>query len=83
MADIAGMQAYANAVGSDAKGGWMKKAAAKMKSKGTEGTFTKYCKSKGYGGVTAACIAEGLKAGGKTAKRAAFAKAARSVAKGK
>jgi hypothetical protein len=58
---------------------WMQKAATKMKKKGTEGSFTKYCKSKGYSGVTEACIREGLKAGGKTAKRAAFAKAARKA----
>jgi len=67
----------------DAKksGKWMQKAASKMEKKGTEGSFTKWCKSKGYGGVTSACIQEGLRAGGKTAKRAAFAKAARKVAK--
>ena len=60
---------------------WIQKAAKKMKSKGTEGSFTRYCKSKGYGGVTAACISEGLKAGGVTAKRAAFAKAMRGKKK--
>lgn len=67
----------------DAKksGKWIQKATKKMEKKGTVGSFTKYCKSKGYGGVTAACIQEGLKAGGKTAKRAAFAKAMRGKKK--
>ena len=47
---------------------WIQKAIKKP------GSFTKYCKSKGYKGVTSACIAEGIKAGGKTARRARLAK---------
>ena len=39
------------------------------------GTFTKYCKSKGYNGVTKECIKEGCKSKNKTTKkRACFAK---------
>jgi hypothetical protein len=70
---------------SDAKksGKWMQKAATKMKKKGTEGSFTRWCKQHGYGGVTGACIAAGLKKGGKIAKKAAFAKAAKKIAKSK
>ena len=60
---------------------WMQKAAARMEKKGTVGSFTRWCKSQGYGGVTGACIKAGLAKGGKIAKKAAFAKAARSVAK--
>jgi|TARA_R110000824_G_scaffold57604_19_gene156614 hypothetical protein len=52
-------------------------AAEEIEKKGTEGEFTKYCGGK----VTDACIEKGLKAGGKRAKQAAFAKAARTVAK--
>jgi hypothetical protein len=62
---------------------WMQAAAKKMRKKGTVGSFTAWCKRKGYGGVTDACIAAGLKAGGKIAKKAQFAKAARSAAKKK
>ena len=53
------------------------KAAKEIEKKGTEGKFTKYCDGK----VTNACIERGLKAGGKRAKQAGFAKAARTVAK--
>jgi len=39
------------------------------------GSFTKYCKSKGYKGVTCACIREGLKSKNPlTRKRANFAR---------
>jgi hypothetical protein len=62
---------------------WMQKAATRMEKKGTVGSFTRWCKSKGYGGVTGECIRAGLKAGGKMAKKAAFAKAARSVSRKK
>jgi hypothetical protein len=58
---------------------WMQKAAKKMKKKGTVGSFTRWCKAHGYGGVTSAAIAAGLRAGGKIAKKAAFAKAARKA----
>jgi hypothetical protein len=62
-----------------AKGGWMQKAAKRMKKKGTVGSFTRWCKDHGYGGVTSEAIAAGLRAGGKIAKKAAFAKAARKA----
>ena len=52
-----------------------------MKNKGIEievkhtGTFTRYCKSKGFRGVTKKCIEEGCKSKNKTTKkRACFAK---------
>ena len=39
------------------------------------GSFTKYCKSKGYKGVSCACIKEGLKSKNPlTRKRANFAR---------
>jgi len=55
------------------------KAAKSSERRGTEGTFTEYCGGK----VTDACIKKGLAAGGIWAKRAAFAKAAKSIAKNK
>jgi hypothetical protein len=64
-------------------GKWMQKASKKMKAKGTEGSFTAWCKRNGYGGVTAQCIAAGLKAGGAIAKKAIFAKNAQKFGKGK
>jgi len=51
---------------------WIQKAAARMKRKGTEGSFGK---------ATAKKIKAGLKAGGKRAKKAAFAKAMKTVAR--
>jgi hypothetical protein len=62
---------------SEKKDGGFVKAAKEIEKKGTEGEFTKYCGGK----VTDACIEKGLKAGGKRAKQASFAKAARTVAK--
>ena len=45
----------------------------KIKKK-NKGTFTRYCKSKGYKGVTQKCIQEGKKSrNSKTRKRANFA----------
>ena len=38
---------------------WIQKAVARMKRKGTVGSFTAWCKQQGYGGVTSACIAAG------------------------
>ena len=47
----------------------------KIKKK-NEDTFTRYCKSKGYSGVTKACLDKGCKSKNpKTKKRACFAKA--------
>lgn len=51
---------------------WMQKAAARMKRKGTVGSFGKATPKK---------ISAGLKAGGKRAKKAAFAKAVKTVAR--
>lgn len=57
---------------------WMQKAAARMKRKGTVGAFTRYCGGK----VTNECIQRGLRSSNPTIrKRAAFAKAARKVAR--
>jgi ribosomal protein L9 len=62
-------------------GKWMQKASKKMEEKGTEGSFTAWCKKKGFGGVTSQCIAAGLKAGGAIAKKAIFAKNAKKARK--
>lgn len=65
-----------------AKKKWLQKASQRMKSAGTAGAFTRYCRAQGYGGVTAQCIAHGLKSkDAKIRKRAAFAKAARTIAR--
>ena len=57
------------------------KAARDIKKKGTEGDFTEWCKKRGFRGVTNECIKMALKAGGRAAKMAKFAKGARTVAK--
>ena len=46
-----------------------------------EGAFTRWCKAQGYSGVTEACIAKGLAAGGTIAKRASLARTFRRMAK--
>jgi len=43
-----------------------------------KGKFAAWCKSHGFGGVNARCIAAGLKAGGSAAKMANFARNART-----
>jgi hypothetical protein len=54
-----------------------KKPSIKIKDS-KKGTFTKYCKSKGYKGVTSKCIAEGKKSKSPaTRKKATFAANAR------
>ena len=60
---------------------WMARARRRMEQKGTVGAFTRWCKQQGYGGVTDECNRAGLRRGGVIAKRAAFAKAARTVAR--
>lgn len=61
---------------------WMQSARARMEAKGTVGAFTKYCKRKGYKGVTNKCIEEGLRSPNpRTRKRANFARNARKIAK--
>lgn len=50
---------------------WIQKATAKMKKKGTLGSFGK---------ATSKKISAGLKKGGKAAKKAAFAKAMKTIA---
>jgi hypothetical protein len=52
-------------------GKWIQKADAKMKAKGTEGSFGK---------ATTKKIAAGLKKGGKMAKKAQFAKNMKAIA---
>lgn len=62
---------------------FLKKARASMEKRGTVGSFTEWCKRNGFpSGVTAGCIAKGLRA--KSAairKKAAFAKASRTIAR--
>ena len=66
------------------KSKWMGKARARMKKKGSVGSFTRFCRSRGHDGVTAACIKEGLASKSKSIRRkAGFAKAAKSVARKK
>ena len=61
-----------------AKGGWIRKAANRMKKKGTVGAFTRYCGGK----VTDECIRRALKSSNPTTrKRAGFAKAVRGFHK--
>jgi len=63
-------------------GGRGKKWMSKATHPSRRGEFTRYCKSKGYKGVTDKCIDEALKSGNKRrVKQAQFAKAARTVAK--
>jgi hypothetical protein len=52
---------------------WIQKAIKKP------GAFTAYCKGKGHKGVTDACIREGIKVGGKVAKRAHLARTLRRM----
>jgi hypothetical protein len=59
---------------------WMQKAAASMKRRGTVGSFTAWCKSQGYGGVTSECIAAGKRSkSGAIRKKANFAANARKA----
>ena len=61
---------------------WLQKASARMKKKGTQGAFTQWCKSRGYKGVTGACIAEGLRSKNPTTrKRANFARNVRRISR--
>jgi hypothetical protein len=61
----------------------MKNKQPKIQVKNT-GSFTKYCKSKGYKSVTCECIKEGLKSPNpKTRKRANFARNFGHKCKGK
>ena len=60
------------------------KAAKQIDKKGTEGKFTEYCKRIGYDGVTDDCIKKGQASDDETTRRRAnFAKASRTIAKGK
>lgn len=57
---------------------FLQKARASMKRRGTIGSFTKYCGGK----VTEECIRRGLRSKNpKIRKKAAFAKAARKIAR--
>lgn len=62
-------------------GKWLQKASKRMKKKGTEGSFTRWCKKQGFNGVTQACIKKGLNQGGKIAKKANFARNVRKSSK--
>ena len=54
-----------------------KKLRIKIK-KSTQGSFTAYCKRKGYSGVTTTCISQGLKSSSPSIrKKANFARNAR------
>lgn len=44
-----------------AKRKWMQAASARMKRRGTVGSFTAWCKRQGYDGVTNECIRRGLR----------------------
>ena len=46
---------------SKSKKRWIQSATTRMKRKGTVGSFTRWCKARGYSGVTPECIAAGLK----------------------
>lgn len=52
---------------------WMQKATDRMKSGGTVGSLTAYCRRAGFAGVTCECIAMARKAGGDLARKANFA----------
>jgi len=59
---------------------WIQSARARMKRKGTVGSFRRWCKRQGFSKVTAACIAKGLRSKNpKIRKKAAFAKAMAKV----
>lgn len=61
---------------------FMQKARASMKKRGTVGSFTAFCRRLGFRGVTNECIRRGLKSrSASIRKKAAFAKAARTVAR--
>jgi len=58
---------------------FIQKAFKSFERKGTTGSFTRWCKSKGFPGVTTACISAGKKSKkSKTRKRAIFAQNIRS-----
>lgn len=40
---------------------WIQKSAEQIKEKGTEGSFTRWCKEQGFDGVTVECIRKGLR----------------------
>jgi hypothetical protein len=53
---------------------FIQEAVMKMKKKGTAGSFTRWCRSRGHSGVTPTCIKEGKRSKSKlTRKRAIFA----------
>lgn len=65
-----------------AKKKWMQRARTSMKKRGTVGSFTRWCKTQGFSGVTTECIRKGLASRSRAIrKKAAFAKAAKSVAR--
>jgi hypothetical protein len=67
---------------------WMQSASKSIKKRGTAGSFVRWCKSRGYSGATAACIAEGKRSKSATIRRRAtlagnYAKASRGRKKSK
>lgn len=63
-----------------AKKEWMQGVKKKIEKRGTEGSFTRWCKSRGYEGVTAECIEKGLNSDSKSIQaKAKLAKAFGSV----
>jgi len=67
-------------IGKSVKHNWIQKATKSMEERGTKGSFTRWCKANGYGGVTGACIAAGLKSKNPSIrKKAAFARAMHSI----
>ena len=61
---------------------WLQSASKQMKKKGTVGSFTAYCKSKGFKGVTSECIAMGMRSKDPgIRKKANFARNAGRVAR--
>lgn len=61
---------------------WLQEASQRMEEKGTKGAFTRWCKQRGYGGVTRECIEAGKRSSDPTIrKRAIFAENVRKIAK--
>lgn len=59
-----------------AKKKWIQPSVKRMERKGTVGSFTRWCKDQGFGGVTLACIRKGLNSKDPgIRKKAAWAKA--------
>lgn len=63
---------------------WLQKARSSMKKRGTVGSFTAWCKRKGFKGVTNECVAMGKRSSNKVIRRKAnFAANVRKISKGR